>query len=105
MGFSNFENLKLRNAIASVGRDSSVDVTTRYGFERSRDRIAVRGEIFRTQRLWGPPSSRRMGTGLFPGLKRPGPGDIHSPSSGIEVKERVEPYLYSPVVQSLLVLN
>jgi hypothetical protein len=36
-----------------------------------------------------------MGTGSFPGVKRPGRGVDH-PSSSAEVKERVELYLYSP---------
>jgi len=31
-----------------------------------------------------------MGTGFFPGVKRPGRGVDHSPSSGAEVKERVK---------------
>ena len=42
------------------------------------------------------PTSYTMGTGSFPGLKRPGGGVDHPPSSSAEVKERVELYLYSP---------
>jgi hypothetical protein len=34
-------------------------------------------------------------TGSFPGVKRPGCGIDHPPSSSAEVKERVELYLYS----------
>ena len=37
-----------------------------------------------------------MGTGSFPGVKRPGRGVDHPPPSSAEVKERVELYLYSP---------
>jgi len=37
-----------------------------------------------------------MGTGSFLGVKRPGLGVDHPPSSSAEVKERVELYLYSP---------
>ena len=37
-----------------------------------------------------------MGTGSFPGIKRPGRGVDHRPPSSAEVKERVELYLYSP---------
>jgi len=35
-----------------------------------------------------------MGTGSFTGLKRPGRGLDHAPSSGAEVKEGVELYIY-----------
>jgi len=37
-----------------------------------------------------------MGTGSFPGVKRPGRGVDHPPPSSSKVKERVELYLYSP---------
>jgi hypothetical protein len=37
-----------------------------------------------------------MGTGSFPGVKRPGLSVDHPPPSSAEVKERVELYLYSP---------
>jgi len=37
-----------------------------------------------------------MGTGSFPGVKRPGSDVDHPPPSSTEVKERVELYLYSP---------
>jgi len=37
-----------------------------------------------------------MGTGSSPGEKRPGRGVDHPPSSSVEVKERVELYLYTP---------
>jgi hypothetical protein len=42
------------------------------------------------------PASCTMGTGSFPGVKRPGRGVDHPPSSSASVKERVELYLYSP---------
>jgi hypothetical protein len=42
------------------------------------------------------PASYTMGTGSFPGVKRPGRGADHPPPSSAEVKERVELYLYSP---------
>jgi len=41
------------------------------------------------------PASYTLGTGSFPGLKRPGRGVDHPPLSSAEVKERVELYLYS----------
>jgi hypothetical protein len=37
-----------------------------------------------------------MGTGSFPGVKRPRRGVDHPLPSSAEVKERVEVYLYSP---------
>jgi hypothetical protein len=40
-------------------------------------------------------SSYTMGTVSFPGLKRPGPGFENPPTHSVEVKERVEIYLYS----------
>jgi len=41
------------------------------------------------------PASYTMGTRSFPGVKRPGLGVDHPPSSRVEVNERVELYLYS----------
>jgi hypothetical protein len=38
-----------------------------------------------------------MDTGSFPGVKRPGRGVDHPPSSSAEVKKRVDLYLYSPL--------
>jgi len=37
-----------------------------------------------------------MGTGSFPGAKRPGHGVDHPPQSNAEVKEKVELYLFFP---------
>ena len=42
------------------------------------------------------PASCTMGTGSFPGVKRPGRGVDHLPPSSAEVEGRVELYLYSP---------
>ena len=57
------------------------------------------GEIFRTRpdRPWGPPSLPYNGYRVsFPGVISPGCGFNHRLSSRIEVKERVERYLYFP---------
>jgi hypothetical protein len=43
------------------------------------------------------PASYTMGSGSFPGVKRPGRIVDHPPPSSAEVKERAELYLYSPV--------
>ena len=65
-------------------------------------------DIFRTRtdRPWDPPSLLYNGYRLsFPGLKRPGRGVDHPPSSNAKVKERVELYLYSPFGPSWPVLG
>jgi hypothetical protein len=64
---------------------------------RSRDRIPVGGEIFRSRprRPWGPPSLLYDGHRFITGGKHPGRGVNHPPRSSAEVKERVELYLYS----------
>jgi len=65
---------------------------------RSGDRIPV-GARFSVPVQTGSeahPASCTMGTGSFPGLKRPGRGVDHPPPSSAEVKERVELYLFSP---------
>jgi hypothetical protein len=46
-----------------------------------------------------------MGTGSFPGVKRPGRGVDHPPPSSAEVEGRVELYLYSPCGLSWPVLG
>ena len=50
------------------------------------------------------PASYTMGTGVFPGVKRPGCGVDHPPPSSAEVEERVQQYLYFPSGSSWLVL-
>jgi len=51
------------------------------------------------------PASYTMGTGSFPGVKRPGRDVDHTPPSGAEVRERVELYLYTPFGPSWPVLG
>ena len=51
------------------------------------------------------PASYTIGTGTFPGVKRPGRGVDHPHPSSAEVKERVELYLYSLSGSSWLVLG
>ena len=46
-----------------------------------------------------------MGTGSFPGVKRPGRGVGHPPPSSADVKERIELYLYSTSGPSWAVLG
>ena len=51
------------------------------------------------------PASYTMGTGTFPGVKRPGRGYDHPLPSSAEVQKRVELYLYSPSGPSWPVLG
>ena len=69
---------------------------------RSGDRILVgtRFSVPVQTCLGAHSASYTMGSGTFPGVKRPGRGIDHLPSSRAEVKDRVELYLYSPSVPS-----
>jgi len=73
-----------------------VGIATRYGLDGTG--IESRwGEIFAPVRT-GPgahPASYIKGTRSFPGVKRPERGVDNLPQSSVEVKERVELYLYS----------
>jgi hypothetical protein len=63
-------------------------------------------EIFRTRsdRPWSPQNFLYNGYRVsFPEVKRRGRGVDHPPPSSVEVKERVELYLYSPSGPSSLV--
>ena len=79
-------------------RDSSVGIPTRYGLDGPG--IESRWEArFSAPVQTDPgahPASYTMGTGSFPGVKRPERGVDHPPPSSAKVKERVELYLYSP---------
>jgi hypothetical protein len=86
-------------AICMGSRDSSVGIATRYGLDGPG--IESRwGARFSAPVQTGPevyPVSYTLGTGSFPGVKRPGRGVDHSPPSSAEVKGRVELHLYSPL--------
>ena len=78
--------------LLEVGRDSSVGTETRYG-------------LGSPDRPWGSPSLLYdVYRVSFPGVKRPGRGVDHSPSSA-KVKERVQLCLYSPFGPSWPVLG
>jgi hypothetical protein len=81
-----------------VGRDSAVDIATGYGLDgpgieyqwgRNIPHLSV--PALRTNQAFFT-----MGTGSFPGVKRPGRGVDHPPPSSADVEERVELYRYSP---------
>jgi hypothetical protein len=78
--------------------DSSVGIATRYGLDGPG--IESRwGARFSAPVQTGPgahPASYTMGTGCFPGVKRPGRGVDHPHPPSAEIKERVELYLFSP---------
>ena len=81
-----------------MGRVSSVGIATRYGLDVLGSNPGG-GARYSAPVQTGPgahPVSYAMGTGSFLGVKRPGLGVDHPPSSSAEVKERVELYLYSP---------
>ena len=81
-----------------VGRDSAVGIATRYGLDGPGIESRWGGLDFPHPSRTDPgahTASYTVGTGSFPGVKRPGRGVDHPPQSGAEVKERVELYLYS----------
>ena len=84
--------------IYRMRRNSSVGTATCYRLDgpgtESRLGAARFSAIVHTVPV-AHPASYTIGTGSFPGVKRPGRGvDALTPSSA-QVKERVEPYLYS----------
>ena len=83
------------------GRDSSVGIATRYGMDGPWIKSHWRGRggaRFSAPIQTGPgayPASCTMGTGSFPGVRRPGRGADHPPPSKCRGEERVGLYLYS----------
>ena len=80
------------------GRDSSVGIATRYGLDGPgiESRWVARFSAPVQTDPGAHPASYRMGTGSFPGVKRPVRGVDQTPPSNAEAEERVELYLYSP---------
>ena len=77
------------------GRDSSVGIATRQGLGGPGIESQW-GARFSAAVQTGPvadPASYTMGTGSFPGVKRPGLGVDQPPPSSAEVEGRVELYL------------
>ena len=72
-----------------MGRDSSVGIATELSWWGARFSTPVQTGS------GAHPASYTMGTGSFPGVKRPGRGVNHPPPSSAEVKERVE-YTFTP---------
>ena len=90
-----------------VGRDSVVGIGTGYGLDGPgiESRCGVR--FFAPVQTYpgAHPAPYTMGTGSVPGVKRPGRGVDHPTPSSVEVKERIELYLYSPYGPSWSVLG
>jgi hypothetical protein len=94
--------------LCRAGRDSAVGVATRYELDGPGIKSRWGGGRFTVPVQTGRgayPASCTMGTGSFPGVKRPGRGIDHPPPSSAEVKERVKLYLYSPSGPSWPVLG
>jgi hypothetical protein len=73
-----------------VGRDSAVDIATRYGMHGPGIKSRC-GKIFpvRPDRSWGPTNLLYVGTGTFLGSKEAGAWSLSPTSSIAEAKERV----------------
>jgi hypothetical protein len=80
------------------GRDISVGIATRYGLVSPgiESRWGARFSAPAQTGLGTHPASYRMGKGFFLRVKRPGHCVDHPPLPSVEVKERVDLYLYSP---------
>ena len=99
---------KIHIILVDLGRNNAVSITIRHGLDCPG--IESRwggGEIFRTRpdRPWGPPSLLYKGYQIFPGGKAAEAWHWQPTLSRAEVKERVEPYLYSPSGSSWPVLR
>jgi len=81
-----------------MGRNSPVDITTRYGLDGLQIESRWWARYFRTRpdRLWGPPSLLYNRYQVFLGGKAAGTWHWSPTSSSAEAKERVDLYLYSP---------
>ena len=98
---------KCFNPSTALKSDSSVRIETRYGLDGPGIQSWWEAR-FSAPVQTGPgahPASYTMGNRSFPGVKRPGCSVDHPPPSRVEVKERVELYLYSPSGSSWPVLR
>jgi len=97
--------ISFENTLAWVALSTWYSNSLRAG--RSRDQIPVEVRFLAPVQTGSEahPASYTMGTGSFLGVKRPGRGIDHPPLSSAEVKERVQPYLYSPSGPSWPVLG
>jgi len=81
-----------------VGRDNPVGIATRYGLDGPGIESWWERDFQHLSRpALGPTQHLIIGTGSFPGVKRPGRGVDNPLPFSAEVKERVELYLYFPL--------
>jgi len=82
---------KYTNSKKQGDRDNSVGIATLYGLDGPgiESRWGLRFFALVQTGPGAHPASYTMGTGSFPGVKRPGRGVDHPPSPIAEVKERV----------------
>ena len=73
-------------------RDSSVGIATRYGLDGPEIESRWGRDFLHpfTPTLGPTQPPILMGTGSFPGVKRPGRGVDHPPPASVEVNEKVE---------------
>jgi hypothetical protein len=73
----------------NAGRDSSVGAATRYGMDGPgiESRLGARFSKTIQTSLVAHPTSHTMGTGSFPGVKRPERGVDHSPHLAPRLKK------------------
>jgi len=89
-----------------AGLDNSVGIATFYSLDGPGIEYQW-GEDFphSSRPAWAPTSLLYNGYRLFPGVKRPRRGVDHPPTSSVEIKERVQLYIYSPSWPSWPVLG
>jgi hypothetical protein len=89
----------LQNMFTFAGRNSSVRIATRHRVDGLGGRIPVEA-IFSAPIQTGPrahTASYTMGTGPFPGLKRPGRG-VDNPPHLATMLKKLETYTSTPAV-------
>ena len=93
------KNVKLARIYVFVGWGRSEGIATRYGLDGPgiESRWGTRFSAHLLDRAWDSPSFLYIGYRIsFLSVKRPECGVNHPPPSSVEVKGRVELYLYSP---------
>ena len=78
-----------------LGRVTIVGIATSYGLDGPEIESRWERDFPRPSEPMAHPISYTMGTGVFPGVKRPRRGVDHPPPSSAEVEERVEPHIVS----------